>query len=93
LGYAYDDDQISDCKLAANIRNVDIILGGHTHTFLDKPTIVKDLDSKDVYINQVGFAGIRLGRLDVIFNKSQGSKKVIAQHYTIDRSFDQTVTT
>lgn len=93
LGYAYDNDQISDCKLAANIRNVDIILGGHTHTFLDKPTIVKDLDRNEVYINQVGFAGIRLGRLDVIFNKSKGSKKVIAQHYTIDQTIDQTVTT
>mgnify|MGYP000858730442 CR=1 FL=1 len=93
LGYEYGDDQISDLKLAANIRNVDIILGGHTHTFLDKPTIIKDLDNKDVYINQVGFAGIRLGRLDIIFDKSKDSKKVIAQHYTIGKELDQIVAT
>ena len=93
LGYEYTDEQVSDLKLAANIRNVDIILGGHTHTFLDKPTIIKDLDDNDVYINQVGFAGIRLGRLDILFNRSKRSKKVIAQHYTIDQKLDQTVTT
>ena len=92
LGYEYSDDQISDLKLAANIRNVDIILGGHTHTFLDEPTVIKDLDNKHVYINQVGFAGIRLGRLDILFNRLNGSKKVIAQHYTIDQKLDQTIT-
>jgi len=84
LGYKYNDDKIDDLKLAAACRNVDIILGGHTHTFLDEPTRVRDLDGKEVWINQMGFAGIRLGRLDVVFNKATGEKRMIAQHYTVD---------
>lgn len=83
LGYKYENEQVSDLKLAANCQNVDIILGGHTHTFLDEPTRVRDLDGKEVWVNQVGFAGIRLGRLDVVFDKSTGEKNIIAQHYTI----------
>ena len=45
IGYAYknDPDKISDLKLAAATRDIDLIIGGHTHTFLDKPTIVKNL--------------------------------------------------
>ncbi|PRD48369.1 bifunctional metallophosphatase/5'-nucleotidase [Sphingobacterium haloxyli] len=88
LGYKYEDDKVDDIKLAAACRNVDIILGGHTHTFLNEPTRVPDLDGNEVWINQVGFAGIRLGRLDVIFNKATGEKKVVAQHYPIDKRLD-----
>src|SRR5690606_23022307 len=68
LGYSYQDDKVSDLRLAAETRNVDLILGGHTHTFLDEPTRVKNLDGEEVWVNQVGFAGVRLGRLDISFN-------------------------
>lgn len=88
LGYSYQDERISDLRLAANIRNVDLILGGHTHTFLDEPTLVKDLDHKDVLINQTGFAGIRLGRLDISFDKKTGKTNFTASHYTIDKQLD-----
>src|SRR5690606_157889 len=83
LGYKYAENKVDDLKLAAASRNVDIILGGHTHTFLDEPTRVNDLDGKEVIVNQVGFAGIRLDRLDVAVNKSTGEKNITAQHYTI----------
>ncbi|WP_437919588.1 bifunctional metallophosphatase/5'-nucleotidase [Sphingobacterium sp. LRF_L2] len=92
LGYKYEDDKVSDIKLAANTRYVDIILGGHTHTFLDEPTRIKNLDGQEVWINQMGFAGIRLGRLDIVFNKSTGNKEFIAQHYAIDQRLDRQVT-
>ena len=38
LGYKFDNeaDKISDTKLAENSKNIDLIIGGHTHTFLDK---------------------------------------------------------
>ena len=91
LGYDYKEDpkKASDLNLAAGTRNVDLILGGHTHTFLDKPTVVKNLDGQEVYVNQVGFAGIRLGRLDIVFNKKTGKKQVLASHYTVDQRFDK----
>lgn len=66
LGYNYKDgdDKISDLKLAALTRDIDLIIGGHTHTFLDKPTIAKNIDGKEVLVNQVGCYGINLGRID-----------------------------
>ncbi|NGM66985.1 bifunctional metallophosphatase/5'-nucleotidase [Sphingobacterium sp. SGR-19] len=91
LGYKYNDDKIDDLKLAARSRHLDIILGGHTHTFLNEPTRVSDLDGKEVWINQMGFAGIRLGRLDVVFNQATGAKNIMALHYTVDMNESQLV--
>lgn len=68
LGYKYDNEpKISDVTLAPKTRNIDLIIGGHTHTFLDAPVAVNNSDGKPVWINQVGFAGINLGRIDLTF--------------------------
>jgi 5'-nucleotidase len=73
LGYEYKSKKVSDLVLAENSENVDIIIGGHTHTFLDNPMIVNNLIGQPVVVNQVGWAGIVLGRLDV-FVKRQKKK-------------------
>jgi 5'-nucleotidase len=52
----------------------DIILGGHTHTFMDEPVMVKNKLGQPVLINQVGWAGMMLGRLDVYFEKKKRNK-------------------
>ncbi len=72
LGYQYEGDKVSDIHLAQKTRNIDLILGGHTHTFLDKPDSRRNLDGQEVLINQVGWAGIMLGRLDIYFEKDNG---------------------
>ncbi|MCL6461732.1 MAG: metallophosphatase [Flavobacterium micromati] len=66
LGYKYRDDEtkICDLRLAELTQDIDLIIGGHTHTFLDKPTISKNLIGKEVLVNQVGCYGINLGRID-----------------------------
>ena len=69
LGYEYRGDKISDVKLAAATHSTDLILGGHTHTFLQEPRIVKNQNKKPVIINQAGWAGILLGRIDLFFEK------------------------
>lgn len=75
LGYDYKDPKkISDIKLAQKTKDIDIIIGGHTHTFLEKPKIVKNIDDKNVIINQVGCFGINLGRIDVYFSKDKKNK-------------------
>lgn len=74
LGYKYSKDdanKISDLKLAEQTKDIDLIIGGHTHTFLDKPTIVKNLDGKEVLVNQVGCYGINLGRIDFYFDNDK----------------------
>ncbi len=77
LGYQYRDDKVSDVVLAAASRDIDLILGGHTHTFLDEPVTVDNLDGDPVIINQVGFAGLRLGRLDITF-PGGGARRCVA---------------
>jgi len=67
LGYKYQNDKVSDITFAHQTKNIDLIIGGHTHTFLPKPDIQKNADGKDVLINQVGWAGINIGRIDYTF--------------------------
>ena len=70
LGYRYRNPQrISDVKLATATKNIDLIIGGHTHTFLPEPTLAKNLDDKKVLINQVGAYGVNLGRVDFYFDE------------------------
>ncbi len=75
LGYrSREADRICDEILAKESENIDLIIGGHSHTFMDKPAIMKNKKGEDVIINQVGFAGIILGRLDFEFSKFSGKK-------------------
>ncbi|MGZ9676083.1 bifunctional metallophosphatase/5'-nucleotidase [Flavobacterium sp. GNP001] len=73
LGYKYRDEpnKISDMKLAELTQDIDLIIGGHTHTFLDKPTVVKNKAGQDVLVNQVGCYGINLGRIDFYFDNDK----------------------
>ena len=66
LGYHYKNkkNKISDLSLAQQTQNIDLIIGGHTHTFLKKPTIMKNINSENMLINQVGKWGINVGRID-----------------------------
>lgn len=72
--YANEPEKISDIVLARTTKNIDLIIGGHTHTFLNKPYIEKNLDGEEVMINQVGCYGLNLGRIDFTFEK--GRKKL-----------------
>jgi 5'-nucleotidase len=66
IGYEYKENpnKVCDLLLAKKTKDIDLIIGGHTHTFLNKPVIEKNLDGKDVLINQVGCYGLNLGRID-----------------------------
>lgn len=70
LGYQYKAEKISDVKLAAQTRDIDLIIGGHTHTFLPEPQVIENLDQKAVIVNQVGWAGLNLGRIDFHLDNS-----------------------
>ena len=75
LGYKYQNRKVSDIFLAEENSCIDIILGGHTHTFFDKPEVIKNKRNEATIINQVGWAGIILGRLDIIFDKKLSKKE------------------
>ena len=71
LGFKYREDKVSDVSLASQTKDIDLIIGGHTHTFLDKPYITKNVEGKDVIVNQVGCYGINLGQIDFYFEKGK----------------------
>ncbi len=69
IGYEYsNENRPSDVLLAAKTKFTDLIIGGHTHTFLDRPTIVQNAIGKDILVNQVGCFGVNLGRIDFYFD-------------------------
>lgn len=59
----WDIDGLDDTELVPQIRNVDIVLGGHSHTYFEKPIVLKDADGNDVYCNQMGKNGRFVGSL------------------------------
>ncbi len=79
LGYQYESDKISDLKLAAATKNIHLIIGGHTHTFLEKPTEVKNSEGQIVLVNQVGWGGIHLGRIDFDIEKKRFNRKQVVE--------------
>ncbi len=76
LGHKYDNNKVSDQHLAQQSDDIDIILGGHTHTFMDGPEIKRNKSGQPVVIHQVGWAGMRLGKIDVTFERNQKNKCV-----------------
>jgi 5'-nucleotidase len=70
LGYRYREDRPSDTRLAQEVTGIDLILGGHTHTFMDAPDLYVDGGGHQTLVNQVGWSGVRLGRIDVVMRPS-----------------------
>jgi len=73
LGYynKRNPKRISDLNLAKVTKNIDLIIGCHSHTFLPKPTIVKNADHQNMLVNQVGCYGINVGRIDFYFDEEK----------------------
>lgn len=63
---------VGDSALAVNSRNIDIIIGGHTHDVIDPKTDsgvrrshLRNLDEKPVLVVQAGKAGRKLGKIEI----------------------------
>ena len=89
LGNSYSDNKVSDKRLAMETENIDLIIGGHTHTFLAAPIVYKNKKGDDVLVNQVGWAGIQLGRLDFDFTKISNKKLLQASSITVTKKTEQ----
>lgn len=59
LGYSYaETSKPSDVRLAAENEHIDLILGGHTHTFMEAPATFENKGGTKTVVHQVGFGGI-----------------------------------
>lgn len=86
LGLEYKESKISDKLLAAQTRHTDLIIGGHTHTFLQAPLELKNADGNRIIVNQAGWGGLMLGKIDFIFDKGKEKDKIaMAQNISSSR--------
>jgi 5'-nucleotidase len=83
LGYRYRDNKVSDVILAQQTSFTDIILGGHTHTFMKEPHVETNAVGQPTFINQAGFAGIMMGRIDLTFEKNKSRKNLNSNNQII----------
>ncbi|MCK5856767.1 MAG: metallophosphatase [Bacteroidales bacterium] len=74
LGHSYKNKNVSDLVLAKESHNIDLIIGGHTHTFLDQPDEIINKNGNKVLVSQSGWGGILLGKIDFYFSKKDFSK-------------------
>ena len=61
----WDTDLDDDIEMASGSRYIDLILGGHSHTYFEELRYVKDLDGKNVPVDQNGKHGIWIGKMVV----------------------------
>jgi len=74
LGFEYKDNKLSDKQLAKKTKNIDLIIGGHTHTFLEKAETFFNKEGKTVLVNQAGWSALSLGRVDFYFDRKKTQK-------------------
>lgn len=67
LGWDIGGDD--DVLMMKNTRNIDIVLGGHSHSYFKQEKWVKNLDGVSVPNDQNGKSGIFVGRLEVEMKK------------------------
>ena len=67
LGSIDTDESPNDYQVARQTQNIDVIIGGHSHTLID--TIVNNKDNNPVVLSQMGHAGLFLGIITLEFSK------------------------
>jgi 5'-nucleotidase len=60
---------IDDKLLIKSTRHIDIVLGGHTHTYFDKPECLVNVDGAPVYYSQMGKNARYVGWMNLLFEK------------------------
>ncbi|MEG0010967.1 MAG: bifunctional UDP-sugar hydrolase/5'-nucleotidase [Muribaculaceae bacterium] len=98
IGYAADKKEMPyDIEMAQKSKNIDIILGGHSHTVIDpnaKKSVdwnVKNADGKNVLICQTGRAGKNLGYVDIDLDDLTSKYSLIPVDKRLDNRIDKSL--
>jgi len=78
LGLSYQNNKISDQTLAPQTKFTDLIIGGHTHTFMEKPLVLKNAEGKPILVNQAGWAALAAGKIEFVFDRAGKLKNTTA---------------
>ena len=85
LGDKYEDNKVSDEILAKECYDIDLIIGGHTHRFFSAPKKYTNKKGGDTLVNQVGWSGIQLGRLDYKVDARKNKNLLKAHTVVVER--------
>lgn len=75
IGYTSGNGKTSDVELAESSENIDLIIGGHSHTFIDPatpeetPSLILNSKGRPVRVVQTGKQGLNLGKLTIDLDK------------------------
>ena len=60
---------MDDQRMIAGSRIIDLVLGGHSHTYFETLKYAKNLDGKEIPVDQNGKNAVFVGRLILNFDK------------------------
>lgn len=95
IGYENRDDKTTDVELASASRDIDIIIGGHSHTLLDpskadcKPWLVDNAEGQKVLITQCGKSGRTLGYIKIDLNSLGNPVEFYYKQISVTNRFDE----
>lgn len=67
----WENEELTDQMLVPATRDIDIVFGGHSHTYMKTLQYVKNVDGKDVPVDQNGKHGIWIGRIVLDLEKGE----------------------
>ncbi len=74
LGLRYRGDKVSDVVIAAETSMTDLVVGGHTHSYLEEPLVEKNKVGNPVIVNQAWWGGLVVGKIDFVFDRNSKNK-------------------
>lgn len=96
IGYEAEKEGLpSDVELAKSSKDIDIIIGGHSHSLIDpngkesEDWLVKNADGRDVLICQTGRAGKYLGYVDIDLESLNSKSSVLPVTKSYDSRIDK----
>ena len=63
--------------LAEETSMTDLVIGGHSHTYLEEPIIQNNKAGKQVIVNQAWWGGLVMGKIDFVFERSKKRQKAV----------------
>lgn len=67
----WDEAGLNDMEMMAKTRNIDLVLGGHSHSYFQKLNYVRNLDGKEIPNDQNGKHGIFVGKITLNLEKGK----------------------
>jgi len=77
LGLRYEGKKVSDILLAEETTCTDLIIGGHTHSYLAEPLTLRNRRGKPVIVNHAWWGGLMIGQIDFVFERKSRTKEKV----------------